>query len=83
MDAVARQAPKSLLSADITRSMQHKHEEYAKLHTQNKLLAQLDVLFEPSVMLPLWRRVDRRFWWNEWLSKPLIDAGVSASGYET
>ena len=26
--------------------------------------------------LPLWRRVDRQFWWNEWLSKPFIDAGV-------
>jgi hypothetical protein len=81
-------------SADITRSLQHKHEQFAKLHAQNKLLAELDVLpkdtalnplddevnvlFEPSAMLPLWRRVDRQFWWNEWLSKPLIDAGVSA-----
>ena len=27
-------------------------------------------------MLPLWRRVDRRFWWNEWLGRELIDAGV-------
>jgi hypothetical protein len=81
-------------SADITRSLQHKREQFAKLHAQNKLLAELDVLpkdtalnplddevnvlFEPSAMLPLWRRVDRQFWWNEWLSKPLIDAGVSA-----
>lgn len=31
-------------------------------------------------MLPLWRRVDRRFWWNEWLGRELIDAGVSRSG---
>ena len=36
----------------------------------------VDVLVEPSAALPLWRRVDRKFWWNEWLSKPLIDAGV-------
>ena len=26
--------------------------------------------------LPLWRRIDKRFWWNEWMSKPFIDAGV-------
>ncbi|KAG6820642.1 hypothetical protein H0H93_013841 [Arthromyces matolae] len=31
---------------------------------------------EPNPTLPLWRRVDRRFWWNEWLSKPFIDAGL-------
>ncbi|KAL7412783.1 SacI homology domain-containing protein [Mrakia frigida] len=27
-------------------------------------------------MIPLWRRVDRRFWWNEWLGRELIDAGL-------
>lgn len=32
---------------------------------------------EPNPTLPLWRRVDRRFWWNEWLSKSFVDAGVS------
>lgn len=64
------------------------------MHTQNKLLSELDALpkdtnvnplddkvdalFEPSVILPLWRRVDRHFWWNEWLSKPFMDAGVNA-----
>lgn len=31
---------------------------------------------EPYPSLPLWRRVDRQFWWNEWLSKPFMDAGV-------
>ncbi|EMD38456.1 hypothetical protein CERSUDRAFT_113620 [Gelatoporia subvermispora B] len=36
----------------------------------------VDVMAEPSPTLPLWRRVDRQFWWNEWLSKPLIDAGL-------
>ncbi|OAX41993.1 hypothetical protein K503DRAFT_421235 [Rhizopogon vinicolor AM-OR11-026] len=80
------------LHFDITRSLQHKHEQFAKLHAKNKLLAELDalpkdttvnplddqvdVLFEPSPMLPLWRRVDRQFWWNEWLSKPLINTGL-------
>lgn len=36
----------------------------------------VDVFDEPSNTLPLWRRVDRQYWWNEWLSKPLVDAGV-------
>ncbi|KAF5386792.1 hypothetical protein D9615_001600 [Tricholomella constricta] len=31
---------------------------------------------EPNPTLPLWRRVDKRFWWNEWLSKPFVDAGL-------
>ncbi|CCM00021.1 uncharacterized protein FIBRA_02047 [Fibroporia radiculosa] len=77
---------------DITRSLQHKHEILAKTKLQSTLLADLDVLdeqkqlspvgdkidvlAEPSPTLPLWRRVDRQFWWNEWLSKPFIDAGV-------
>ncbi|CDO73557.1 hypothetical protein BN946_scf185014.g27 [Trametes cinnabarina] len=77
---------------DITRSLQHKHELIEKAKAQNSLLDSLnalddsrrlspasdtvDVLAEPSAALPLWRRVDRRFWWNEWLSKPLIDAGL-------
>lgn len=89
----SRQICKSLLSSDITRSLQHKHEQITKLHAQSKLLSELDALpkdtivnplddkvdplLEPSSMLPLWRRVDRRFWWNEWLSKPFMDAGVS------
>ncbi|KAG0705071.1 SacI homology domain-containing protein [Suillus ampliporus] len=80
------------LHFDITRSLQHKHEQFTKLHTQNKSLSDLGVhpkdttvnslddkvepLCEPSAMLPLWRRVDRHFWWNEWLSKPFIDAGL-------
>lgn len=91
---IARQTCKSLFSSDITRSLQHKHEQFTKMHTQNKLLSELDALpkdtnvnplddkvdalFEPSVILPLWRRVDRHFWWNEWLSKPFMDAGVNA-----
>ncbi|KJA26998.1 hypothetical protein HYPSUDRAFT_131584 [Hypholoma sublateritium FD-334 SS-4] len=31
---------------------------------------------DPYPSLPLWRRVDKQFWWNEWLSKPFIDAGL-------
>jgi hypothetical protein len=36
----------------------------------------VDVLQEPEENLPLWKRTDRRFWWNNWLSRPFIDAGV-------
>jgi phosphatidylinositol 4-phosphatase len=39
-------------------------------------LEKVDVLAEPFPTLPLWRRVDRQFWWNEWLMKPFIEAGV-------
>ncbi|CED82657.1 Phosphoinositide phosphatase SAC1 [Phaffia rhodozyma] len=35
-------------------------------------------LIEPSLHLPLWRRVERRFWWNEWLSREFVDAGLHA-----
>ncbi|KAI0301975.1 SacI homology domain-containing protein [Russula brevipes] len=77
---------------DITRSLQHKQEQIAKTRKQNVLLAELDALdpssqpvanaenvdalAEPSPTLPLWRRVDRQFWWNEHLSKPFINAGL-------
>ncbi|GBE82128.1 predicted protein [Sparassis crispa] len=77
---------------DITRSLQHKHELMARAKKHTSLLAELnaldeskqispvgdkvDVLAEPFPTLPLWRRVDRHFWWNEWLSKPFVDAGL-------
>ena len=72
--------------------MQYKQELLAKAKRKNALLADLnaledsqhlspsgdkvDILAEPNATLPLWRRVDRQFWWNEWLSKPFVDAGV-------
>jgi phosphatidylinositol 4-phosphatase len=77
---------------DITRSLQHKQEQIAKAERQSVLLAELNALdpsamsvthseninflAEPLPNLPLWRRVDRQFWWNEHLSKPFIEAGV-------
>lgn len=36
----------------------------------------INPLREPNPTLPLWRRVDKRFWWNEWLLKPFVDAGL-------
>jgi hypothetical protein len=32
---------------------------------------------EPLLHLPLWRRVDKRFWWNESMMKEFIELGVS------
>jgi hypothetical protein len=74
---------------DITRCLQHKRDEVCKANKHCALLADLKIsenagpsvdgvgpLAEPSPMLPLWRRVDKQFWWNEWLSKLFIDAGV-------
>lgn len=85
----------SLVCADITRSLQHKQQQSLKSRKERDLLTGLgaaspgstpnlgvdtvDVLVEPYPTLPLWRRVDRQFWWNEWLSKPFVDAGVSLS----
>ena len=51
-------------------------DEQQKLSPED---GKVHVLGEPSATLPLWRRVDRQYWWNEWLSKPLLDAGVSTS----
>ena len=78
--------------ADITRCLQQKRDEVCKASGRSTSLADLkvsknrpppepskdgvDPLAEPSPMLPLWRRVDKQFWWNEWLSKLFIDAGV-------
>ncbi|WVO16924.1 hypothetical protein L204_104610 [Cryptococcus depauperatus] len=35
-----------------------------------------DDFTEPDVHVPLWRRVDKRFFWNEWLMKDFIDLGL-------
>ncbi len=48
-------------------------DEARKLKTPED---KIDVLAEASPTLPLWRRVDRQYWWNEWISKPFINAGV-------
>ncbi|KXN91495.1 Phosphatidylinositide phosphatase SAC2 [Leucoagaricus sp. SymC.cos] len=36
----------------------------------------VSAIVEPYPTLPLWRRVDKQFWWNEWMSKHFIDAGL-------
>ncbi|WVQ86142.1 hypothetical protein IAT38_008310 [Cryptococcus sp. DSM 104549] len=35
-----------------------------------------DDFVEPDIRVPLWRRVDGRFFWNEWLMKDFIDLGL-------
>lgn len=35
-----------------------------------------DDFIEPDIRVPLWRRVDRRFFWNEWLLKDFLDLGL-------
>lgn len=35
-------------------------------------------IVEPDVHVPLWRRVDRRFFWNKWLLRDFIDQGLHA-----
>ena len=35
-----------------------------------------DDFVEPDIQVPLWRRVDRRFFWNEHLLRDFIDAGL-------
>jgi hypothetical protein len=83
---------------DITRSLQHKHDQVLRFQKQQDLLAGLGALpnsgkldahapgpvtssplVEPNPTVPLWRRVDKQFWWNEWMLKPFIEAGVSFS----
>lgn len=74
---------------DISRSMQHKQELVAKVRRQlfrepgsalnpSDSDGFIDPLEEPYPALPLWRRCDQQFIWNEWLSKPFADAGLHA-----
>ncbi|KAL1412508.1 hypothetical protein Q8F55_000254 [Vanrija albida] len=35
-------------------------------------------IVEPDIHVPLWRRFDRRFFWNEWLLRDFIDGGLHA-----
>ena len=39
---------------------------------------QQDDFIEPDIQIPLWRRADKRFFWNEYLMKDFIDAGCHA-----
>ena len=45
------------------------------VHSRNP---SMDDFVEPDIRVPLWRRVDRRFFWNEWLLKDFLDLGLHA-----
>ncbi|TFK62545.1 hypothetical protein BDN72DRAFT_964483 [Pluteus cervinus] len=73
---------------DITRSLQQKQEQILQQQQSSGLSRdypptdeaadpiKVNALSEPHPTLPLWRRVDKRFWWNEWISRPFMDAGL-------
>ena len=52
-------------------------EILAKAHaTQSDTFVIEDDFVEPDVQVPLWRRADNRFFWNEYLLRDFIDAGL-------
>lgn len=83
--------PRADKYADLSNSLQRKQQQVERLKKQENILADLDALgdwarlepcenskpfMEPSANLPLWRRIDRKFWWNEHLQQPLIESQV-------
>ncbi|KAH8827011.1 SacI homology domain-containing protein [Flagelloscypha sp. PMI_526] len=69
---------------DITRSVQHKKELLAKSEKQNGILADLNALPSDNHINAASEHpapaggmlLDRQFWWNEWLIRPFVDAGL-------
>ncbi|KIM25985.1 hypothetical protein M408DRAFT_330774 [Serendipita vermifera MAFF 305830] len=74
---------------DLSNSLQRKQQQVERLKKQENILADLNALgdwaklepcegakpfMEPSPNLPLWQRIDRKFWWNEHLLQPLIES---------
>lgn len=60
-------------SIDVTRSLQAKDE---LRHISREGASPPEGLVEPNPTLPLWRRADKRFFWNAHLMQPFIEAGV-------
>lgn len=65
---------------DITTSLQRKYEEVVQsggpsANASTPLASQVP-FEEPRSNLPLWRRVDRKFFHNEFMSKDFINAGL-------
>lgn len=48
-----------------------RHAKTASMSSMDK-----DDFSEPDVQVPLWRRADRRFFWNEWLCREFIELGL-------
>lgn len=65
---------------DVTRSYQRKHDLIVN-SAGSSPQASPSAFLEPQANLPLWRRADRRFWWNRHLTRPFVEAGVSPKCY--
>lgn len=78
---------------DLTHSLQYKRRIISARSASGAALADLlgkepntappsymanDDFVEPDVHVPLWRRVDRRFFWNESLLQDFVDLGLHA-----
>ena len=69
--------------SDITTSLQHKQHEVLRLRRRASsqpginVEDHVDILAEPQLTQPLWRRVTKQFWWNENLLQPFINSNVS------
>ncbi|KZV92152.1 hypothetical protein EXIGLDRAFT_836634 [Exidia glandulosa HHB12029] len=73
---------------DITTPLQRKRQAVARNRKHASLLndldvgpgeheeEEIDVLCEPQATLPLWRRADKKFWWNSSMVQAFVDAGV-------
>ncbi|PVG02589.1 hypothetical protein CPB86DRAFT_861460 [Serendipita vermifera] len=79
--------------ADLSNSLQRKQQQVERLKKRESILSDLDALGdwstletcegaqpfkEPLVNLPLWRRIDRRFWWNEHMLQSFVEAELHA-----
>ncbi|KAF8077695.1 SacI homology domain-containing protein [Lyophyllum atratum] len=74
-DEIAKSQKQHALLADL--NALPTPESGASRHVESEVEGtKVSPMSEPNPMLPLWRRVDKRFWWNEWLSKPFVDAGL-------
>ncbi|KAM6500271.1 SacI homology domain containing protein [Amanita muscaria] len=73
-ERLAKSRKEYTLLADLD-ALPSRDSLHASQHlTQN--MERVNASCEPYPTLPLWRRVDKQFWWNEWLAKPFIDAGL-------
>jgi hypothetical protein len=75
---------------DLTHSLQHKRRLISARSASSAALSNLlpgatpsdpvflsnDDFVEPDVHVPLWRRVDRRYFWNEHLLQDFLDLGL-------
>ncbi|EJU05562.1 hypothetical protein DACRYDRAFT_113641 [Dacryopinax primogenitus] len=74
---------------DITRGLQRKHDMNNRRRQQEDILTEIagpkssglapqivKPFTEPNPQLPLWRRVDHKYWWNRNLMGDFLEAGL-------